>query len=288
MSPDPSLKARPEATIFARYAGIAISALSVAGLVVGLILIQSLSGDLRGSVSVSRSALEAISRTIEAVDGVAVSTAASIDSASQGVDRASETTENAAATLEAVASFLDEQMPETIESITNSMPAAIQAANAIDNTLRALSIFGVDYDPEQRFGESLADVNRALASIPADLEAQSESIRELTASSQELVDDTDQIALSIQNLSESLEGFTSLTATYEETIAEAQATIDETDDSIDSSLWMMRLLLIVAAIAGVVTGLVLLMLGDAVASLYDRLAGHTDPASSSAEKSSLR
>lgn len=287
MSTDPTLKARPNAATFAGYAGLVVSALSVVGLVIGLILIQSLSGDLRGSVSVSRSALEAISRTIEAVDEVAVDTAASIDSASQGVERASETTENAVATLEGVASFLDEEIPETIESITASMPAAIQAANAVDRTLRALSVFGVDYDPEEGFGESLASVNEALESLPTELRAQSESIRELVTSSRGLVDDTERIALSIQNLSESLEGFTQLTATYEETIAEAQTTIEETDNSIDSSLWMMRLLLIAASIAGVVTGLVLFVLGRDVAALHGELASHTDPATSTTEKSSL-
>ena len=277
MTPESPQQTRLPSAAFARRAGLAVTVLSALGFLAGLLLIQSLSDNAEASVNVSRSALEAIGRTVEAVDDVAADTAASISSASGSVEEASSAIDSAVGTLEGVATFLDEDLPETLESIRMSMPAAIQTANAVDGTLRALSLFGVDYDPEEPFGDSLSRVNTALASLPGELRAQSQALQALIPSGTGLAEQTDDLSASMTDLERSLTGFTSLADAYETTLAEAEATIEETNSSIGSSLWMLRGLLAVAAVAGVLVGLVLAAIGRDIEAMDARLVAMAEP-----------
>ena len=270
MTPESPQQRPPPGAAFARRAGLAVTVLSALGLFVGLFLIQSLSGNAKASVNVTRSALQAIGRTVEAVDDVAADTAASISSASGSVEEASSAIDSAVGTLEGVATFLDEDLPETLESIRMSMPAAIQTANAVDGTLRALSLFGADYDPEEPFGDSLSRVNTALASLPGQLRAQSEALQALIPSGTGLAEQTDDLSASMTDLERSLSAFTSLASSYETTLAEAEATIEETDSSITSSLWLLRGLLALGTLAGVLVGLVLISLGRDIDAMSAR------------------
>lgn len=251
-----------------RSTGILVIVLSVAGLLVGLQLTRSLADDLRSTVAVSQSALLAIDQTVEAVDGIAADTATSLEAASESIDSASVNVEGAMVAIEQMADFLDEDLPETLDSIQTAMPAAIQTASAIDSTLSALSLFGVDYDPDEPFGQSLARVNTALALLPAELRRQSETLRLMIPSAQELADETADLSRSVADLSDRLAGFTDLTAGYQTTLVEAEAAIEQTDASVETSLWLVRALIAGMAIAGILVGVGLLAIGRSLDDLH--------------------
>ena len=262
---------RPGASVFARYAGMGILVLSVLGLVGGLILVQTLADDARASVSASKSALEAIGETVATVDEVASETASSLDAASASIAQVSSTVDEAVITLEGVADFLELELPETLQTIQRSMPAAIQTANAVDGTLRTLSLFGVDYDPEEPFGDSLSRVNTALASLPDEVRAQSSALRELIPSTTELAVESERLAESLTSLGESLDGFAALTDQYEITLTEAETTIAGTSSSIDSSIWMIRALVIGSGLIGMMAGAALTAIGNQMATIAARI-----------------
>lgn len=269
---DASAAPRSLETLPIRPLAVAVALLSVLGVAIALVMTETLSRDIRSSISVSRSALEAIGQTIDAVDGVATGTSSSLDATAASVASASTTLDGAVTALEGVADFLDEELPQTLESIQTSMPAAIQAASAVDATLRALSFVGVDYDPAQPFGESLSDVNTALSTLPGEIRVQSEALRVLIPSADRLASDTDDLAASLDDVREALAGFTSLTATYQTTLEGAETTISATSESIDASIWMIRALIVTAGALGVLVGLVLWSL----AQRLDTLTGTVD------------
>ena len=262
---------RPGASVFARYAGMGIVVLSALALIGGLILVQSLADDARASVSASKSALEAIGETVATVDEVASETASSLDAASASIAQVSSTVDEAVITLEGVADFLEVELPETLQTVQRSMPAAIQTANAVDSTLRTLSLFGVDYDPEEPFGDSLSRVNTALASLPDEVRAQSSALRELIPSTSQLAVESERLAESLTELGESLDGFAALTDQYEITLTEAETTIAGTSSSVDSSIWMIRALVIGSGLIGMVAGAALTAIGNQVATIAARI-----------------
>jgi methyl-accepting chemotaxis protein len=258
MSSEVPVSPRPDRAGLIRFTGLAVIFLSITGLIMGLLLTRSLGDDLSSTVTVSRSALEAIKETIEVVDVVAADTAATLESAAASVDSASTTVEGAVSSIEQMADFLDEELPTTIESIQATMPAAIQTANAIDATLSTLSFFGVDYDPDEPFGDSLARLSFALASLPVELRAQSESLRLLLPSAEQLAGQTGELSDSMGELTQNLEGLSALTDRYGTTLMEAELVIERTDASVDRSLWLIRGLVTIVAVAGMAVGVALI------------------------------
>ena len=271
MPEDDTVRARSRSGVaFAKVSGVLVVALSMAGLGLGLVLTTSLANDFSATVAVSRSALEAIDQTVTAVEEVATSMADSLEAASGSVDNVSDTIDNALTTIEEVSVFLEDELAPAIESVQTSMPAAIQTANAIDGTLRALSLVGVDYAPEEPFGESLTRVADALSGLPGELRTQGESLRDLVPSAEDLGGEADQLSESLQNLTEGLEGFTSLSESYQVTLAEAEVAIEQTDESASSTIWMTRGLIIALSIAGAAIGITLYAVGNSLEILHIR------------------
>lgn len=243
-----------------RLFGFSVVLFSVLGLGVGLLLVESFAADLNASVRVSQSAMGAISETIAVVDEVADGTTRSLTSASRSVSSVSETVGSTAETLEGVASFIEDDLPGDLESIREAFPAAIQAASAMDTAMRALSLFGVDYDPEEPFAESLRKVELALAELPSELRSQSEAMRRLIPSANELAVESLGLGADLESLSSSMEGFRRLTEDYQAILDEAEITIEETSVSLGAQTWLFRVLVVLTALVGVLIGFALLWL----------------------------
>lgn len=276
-----AVESSPATGILARRAGLSIVVLSALGVVLGLVLTESVADDARSSVAVSQSALEAMVQTVETVNGVVADTSAGLEGASASVEQVSVIVGEAVAALGSVADFLEEDLPETIETVRTAMPGAIETANVIDSTLRTLSLFGVDYDPDEPFGESLSRVNTALASLPGEIRAQSDAMRQLVPSASQLAVETEDLSRLMTGLEEGLDDLNALSDQYEATLAEAEATIIQTDSSIDSSLWMIRALVVAAGFIGLTAGAAIAGLGGRVNALAARLedleaAHHSD------------
>lgn len=242
-------------------AGVTTIAASVAGVILGLVLVGSLADDLRATMNLSRSTIGAIGETIEVLDDAAGRIDETLDAAVGSLSGASATADAAATGLEDVAVFLEDQLPQQLESIRQSMPAAIQAAGAIDGTLRALSLFGVDYSPDEPFDDSLRRVESALTGLPEDLRTQSESLRRLVPAAIELSDETDRLALSLSGLQEDLGSLQELTDSYQSTVEQAEAGIEGTEASLAGTAWLLRALVIAAAVAGLAVGGALILIG---------------------------
>jgi methyl-accepting chemotaxis protein len=168
--------------------------LGVIGLVVGLMVIESSTSDLRASLEVSRSAVRTIGDTVDIAAELAEGTTDAMRSASRAAASAGAATRNAAEGIDGVASFLRQDLPEDIDAIRRALPGAIGAADAIDSTLGALSFVGLDYSPEEPFGESLRRIQSALDELPAEVRAQSEALALLAPAAEEVAGDVEDLA----------------------------------------------------------------------------------------------
>lgn len=246
---------------FARVAGALTIGASLLSLALALVLVESLVGDLAASVRVSQSAVEAISETVEVMDESVSQIDQSLDAASASLVSVATAAEIATEGLTDIALFLEEDLPADIDAILMSMPAAIQTAAAIDSTLSTLAFFGVDYDPEEPFDQSLRRVQGALAGMPDELRAQSQTIRALIPAVGELGVQTERLAGAIDEIEADLDEIQQVVASYRVTVEEAQASIEETESSLGNNAWLLRLLLVLLAIGGVAVGSALISLG---------------------------
>lgn len=239
---------------FLYVAGFTAAVASVIALVLGLLMVQVGARDLRDTIEVSGEAISAITDTIDVVEDATAEIRSGIDAAADGVSGVSATAITGASSIEDVATFLETDLPADLEAISSTMPAAIQAAGAIDGALRALSFVGVSYSPEQSFDDSLRSVEAALADLPDDLRAQSESLRELVPAATGLAGEADRLALALVGLGTDLETLEGITETYDVTLTEASLTIERTASTLGRNLWLLRLTLIAMSIAGIAVG----------------------------------
>ncbi|MGF1618398.1 MAG: hypothetical protein ACFCU2_11440, partial [Acidimicrobiia bacterium] len=228
---------------------------SIIALVFGLLMLQVGARDIHATIDVSGEAINAIVDTVDVVEDATSEIRSGLDAAADSVSGVAATAVAGAANIEEVATFLETDLPANLEAISGAMPAAIQAAGAIDGALRALSFVGVSYSPEQPFDESLRSVETALADLPDDLRTQSESLRELVPAATGLAGEADKLSLALTRLGNDLETLEGITETYDAILTEASVTIDRTASTLGRTLWLLRLTLIAMTIAGVAVGL---------------------------------
>lgn len=239
-------------------AGVFMVVVSLVGLALGLILVETLTSDFRASLRVSRSAIASVGGTIGVAEEVATGTASSIEAAARSAASAAATTRSAVDGLESLADFLSSELPKDIEAVRRALPGAIEAADAVDRTLRALSLFGVAYSPDEPFGDSLRRVEGALDDLPDEIAAQSESLRLLAPTAGELAADTDRLARSLETLNEGLGDVESLTGSYAETVTAADRAVERTESSLGRTTLLLRAMVVLAALGGIVMGLALI------------------------------
>ncbi len=235
--------------------GCVAAGTSIFALVFGLLMVQIGARDIHATIDVSGEAIGAIVDTVDLAEDAMTEIRIGIDAAAEGVSGVSATAVTGAASIEEVATFLETDLPADLEAISSTMPAAIQAAGAIDGALRALSFVGVSYSPEQPFDDSLRSVETALADLPDDLRTQSESLRELVPAATGLAEEADTLSLALVRLGTDLETLEGITETYDATLTEASVTIDRTASTLGRNLWLLRLVLIAMSIAGIAVGL---------------------------------
>ena len=243
--------------------GVGVVALvaSVIGLVLGLFAVNSVSGFLGQSVLLSESALLAAEQTVGLIESVATEVDGGLASAANSIGAAADGVETASGQLEDVAAFLDGDLRASIETLHGAMPAAIQTAGVIDNTLRALSFLGVDYDPDEPFDASLMAMEEVLAGLPAQLGDQAEAIRALVPVSRQFAEDAGRLAESFDSLRVELETTQQIVDSYKATIEQARDVIERTGSSLDASVWLLRLLVVLMALIGAALAFGMILLG---------------------------
>ena len=246
--------------------GVLALVTSLVGLVLGLLLVDSVSNDLGGSVGLSESAVLAVEETLDLLEAVALEVDEGLAAASESIGGAAEGVDEAAGRLEEVADFLDGDLQTNIEAIHSSMPAAIQTASAIDATLRTLSLLGVDYDPDEPFDESLIAVEAALADLPSQLGAQADAIRALVPVSREFARDATTMSESFASLAVELSHSQELIDSYRATLVQAEGVVDQTGSSLTANLWLIRLMIVMMGMTGAGLAVGMIVLGRGLAA----------------------
>ncbi len=244
-------------------AGVVGLIASLIGLVLGWVIVDTVLARLEGPVRLSVATLDAIEETLGVVDSVTTQLQEVLFTAGGSLDAVSDTAAESTGSLEALADFLDGDLVTNIEAIQGTMPAAIQAAGAIDSTLRALSLLGVDYDPEQPFDEALMAIDAALEGLPGQLSAQAGAVRDLVPSAERFSADAATIAASMTAMGEDLEQSGELLESYRASVDEARGIIEDTESSFSTNVWMIRGLVLMAGITGIALSMGLVSIGTA-------------------------
>lgn len=228
-------------------AGAAVVGLLMA--VVGPVMVGRLGAAAQESLAVTSEALGAVAETVEVAASSIGTVRSSLTAVSDAAADLSSTVDATTQVLDEVAALTANEIPESLEAFQDSLPALISVGGAIDGTLRTLSFFGVDYDPERPFDEALGALGQSLDGVPERLRAQSENLEDATTGIQGVVRNTDDIARSIGDLDADLSSTEELLSEYRITTGEAAQLVTEARDDVRLGVLVSQVLLVLFGLA---------------------------------------
>lgn len=243
----------------------------------GPIVVGRIGAAAEDSLIVTSDALVAVAETVEVAASSIGTVRASLASVSDAAADLAVTVDASTEVLTEVSALTANEIPESLEAFQDSLPALISVGGAIDRTLRALSFFGVEYDPERPFDEALAALGTSLEGVPERLREQSANLDTATSGIQGVVTNTEDIAESIAALDEDIQVTEELLGEYRITTGQAARLVSDARSEVRVAVVISQVFLVLFGLVFAATQLPLL------AGVSDGDGGRSQQAAESSE-----
>lgn len=241
--------------------GIVVAVATVAGAVMGTILLRGLTTDVSAALNVTGEALGSVRSTVEVADAVLDTTVEGVGTANDGLAEVAASTSDVAEVADDLARLTAAEIPDTIDAVRDALPPLIASAEVLDRTLRALSRLGLAYDPEVPLDESLRRIDRELAPLGAEIRAQSDALRRIGPRTERLGENLGALGENLTVVEERLADAEGLLSDYEQTTNRTRQTIAASADQLAVRSRLGYLLIGLAGLAGLAVGVALATLG---------------------------
>ena len=219
----------------------------VAG-ILGIAVVLTVANSMDRSLVVTAEAVTAADETVAlAADTVGIVNE-SFDTVVPSAEIAATAFEDAGAVIADTTQVVTIDVPEALDAVLAAMPAIESAASVVDGALRVLSFVGVEYDPEVPFGEAVAELETALAPLPAQLRAQAAPLSALATDFGAFGVATAEIADDLGALQTQLVKAERLLGEYSSTAEEATVVIADIQGDLKWQRWLMVIVVLLVAV----------------------------------------
>jgi len=216
--------------------------------VLGIAVVLTAANSMDRSLEVTANAVSAADETVAlAADTIGI-VSESFDTLVPSADVAADAFGDAAVVIGETTTVVTVDVPDALDAVLDAMPAIESAATVVDGALRVLSFVGVDYDPEVPFGEAVAELETALADLPAQLRAQAEPLGALADGFDEFGEATGEIADDLVALQLQLDEAERLLVAYSSTAEEATAVVADIQSDLKWQRWLMVAVVLLVAL----------------------------------------
>jgi uncharacterized phage infection (PIP) family protein YhgE len=227
--------------------------------------------------------LTAISANLETVEETFTLTKGIVDEVGKGLSTVAVIAEGAAETVDSTRPMLTEltqivsrDVPSSLEAIESALPAMSRAAGLIEDTLTTLSELsieqrilgipirfdlGLDYSPDARMDQSIAELGASLKGVPERLRGLEEDIALADDSLQAISSDVAAVSSDLQAIDRRIAEVQPLLDEYVRMVNDAQHLIQRTQGSLGTILDVLELGLILIMVWLALSQLVPLYLG---------------------------
>jgi len=200
--------------------------------------------------------LELTSQSLDTVTDTLLLTKQTVSQTGEAIGTVGDTTDSVAQMLDDTQPLLDDvstvatvNIPDSLDATTKSIPNLVAVAGAVDNTLEKLSDFefertilgvpigfdlGVEYQPEEPFDESVAQIGVSLEEIPDNLrglqvhlDTTNDNLAAVSGNLQTLTEDLAAIEGSVEEVGPLLDDYILLVGEINDNITQSQAKIDD-------------------------------------------------------------
>ncbi len=247
------------------------------GLVVGWGLLTQAGTALEQSLVLTGDTLEAL----DASAGVAADSVEVLGTSLAGLRDTADALDTAFADGEVLLTDLGElirrDVAESVQAIDAALPGLIRVASTIDTTLSALSSlpFGPAYDPSESFADALRTLGVSLDGLPEQLQEQATLIESSAASLGDVGDGVGDLVEDLSAFDATLADTAELLDTYETTITEGSALVEEAADGFGRQIGLGRVVVVLFCLAFAGLQLVPLHLAAVAATAAPATTGPT-------------
>lgn len=249
--------------------GVVGAIVAVFGTIGGWIFVGQVAAASDDSLDVTVQALDAVDDTIDLAEEVLTSTVDAVDTLAGTLGAVSTSFESGTEAIDEVALLADTLGP-TLAEAGDTVRTLERVGGQIDDVLGALSNvpFGPDYDPETGLGDTFGRLADTLEELPGQLQSTSSSLTDFTENAGSLQDELDRFATSVEAISSDLTNTSALVDQYRTSVDDVRRVAVDTKTDLDSSVTMMRVLLVAGGVTLLLGQIVPLWLGR---SLLDDL-----------------
>lgn len=234
---------------------------SAIGVIVGWALIGSISTSVGETVEVTRRVLTSVGETTDVVDGVFDDVADSLRGVQTTLGETSLTLTRASVVTSNLVEVITEDVPASVDSVRDALPALIDTARVIDRTMSGLAFFGVDYDPAVPLDESLIEIDARLAEIPELLSAQQETLEGVAGDLGGFASSTVEIAEDLGAIRVRLSEASAVLAEYGSISEESTVLLDDLERTVKEGSGWLRVALVLVGIGFAVAQTLPLLIG---------------------------
>ncbi len=230
-------------------AGVVGIVASLAGAVVGVVLVRDTTDASVQALALTDTVLAAVEDTAVVLDTTFTDVATALDTVQGSVGDATTTMGRVGTTLDDLTVLVTEDVPASLDAVNDAMPQLVRTAGVIDSALRALSFVGVDYAPGTPLDESLGTVQDRLTEIPPELRAQREGLEDVSGRLDDLAGQGEVVADDLATISEDLVASRDLLDDYRSTAREASTLVDDLTARLQSRSRTATWVIVVLAVA---------------------------------------
>ncbi|MCS6880506.1 MAG: hypothetical protein RMK84_13895 [Oscillochloridaceae bacterium] len=199
--------------------------ISVAGVIIVNYAGIALRSGLGRQLDALEQALDATSEGLDLAEASLVEAERTVGNLSATVASASRAVSDTQPSLAALETLSGTRLPATIASTRQALYSAAETARAVDAVLRALSIFGVPYNPDVPLNVAIEGVAETLDDMPPALDEIASGINTARKNTTTIAGDLNEVATGLEALSANLGGARGVVGQYQEVVGELQRAV---------------------------------------------------------------
>ena len=235
--------------VFLLLVGIVGIGIAIVGVLFGFQVVDALGESLDETLALTSESLKTVNDTLLLTQQTVAQTGQAIGTVSETMDSVAQMLIDSQPLLDDVSRVATVDVPDSLDAVQGAIPNLVAVAGAVDNTLERLSSFefertilgiplgfdlGIDYEPEEPFDESVAQIGSSLEEVPENLrglqihlDSANDNLGTIGDNLQTLTADLATIEGSVEEVGPLLDEYISLVEQIENNIALTRSELDD-------------------------------------------------------------
>jgi hypothetical protein len=200
---------------------------TVVGVVLGWRLTDSLIKSVEDTAALMDTSLETVDESAALLSDALEDVGPGLESAETVLANAAETVTGMQAIANNTADVMTTTLPDSVSAVLDALPGLISTAAVLDRTLSALSVVGVDYNPEVPLDEALTELEDSLEGLPEELISEGEELNSLAEGTGGLPEEVADLGAAVGDLATQVDSAQTLLDEVQTSASEAKVTLDD-------------------------------------------------------------